>query len=71
LKEAKKVLLSSNRYHQLSEVLTILSPNTSSSIVPEWIVDTYASRNWVEFFNREAKKRLARTKEYQVRDKEV
>ncbi|HEY9782599.1 MAG TPA: IS701 family transposase [Leptolyngbyaceae cyanobacterium] len=43
--------------------------NVSSSIVnPEWIVDTYASRNWVEVFYREAKGWLG-LKEYQVRDK--
>lgn len=29
--------------------------NVSSSIVtPQWIVDTYGSRNWVEVFYREA-----------------
>jgi hypothetical protein len=43
--------------------------NVSSSIVtPEWIVDTYAQRNWVEVFYREAKGWLG-LKEYQVRDK--
>ncbi len=43
--------------------------NVSSSIVnPEWIVNTYGSRNWVEVFYREAKGRLG-LKEYQVRDK--
>ena len=43
--------------------------NVSSSIAnPEWIVDTYGSRNWVEVFYREAKGWLG-LKEYQVRDK--
>ncbi len=43
--------------------------NVSSSIVtPEWIVDTYYQRNWVEVFYREAKGWLG-LKEYQVRDK--
>jgi len=43
--------------------------NVSTSIVsPKWIVDTYAQRNWVEVFYREAKRWL-RLKEYQVRDK--
>ncbi len=43
--------------------------NVSSSIVtPEWIVDTYSQRNWVEVFYREAKGWLG-LKEYQVRDK--
>jgi SRSO17 transposase len=43
--------------------------NVSSSIVtPNWIVDTYGARNWVEVFYREAKGWLG-LKEYQVRDK--
>ena len=43
--------------------------NVSSSIVtPQWIVDTYSSRNWVEVFYREAKGWLG-LKEYQVRGK--
>ena len=43
--------------------------NVSSSIVtPQWIVDAYSSRNWVEVFYREAKGWLG-LKEYQVRDK--
>jgi SRSO17 transposase len=43
--------------------------NVSSSIVtPQWIVDTYSQRNWVEVFYREAKGWLG-LKEYQVREK--
>jgi hypothetical protein len=43
--------------------------NVSTSIVsPEWIVNTYSQRNWVEVFYREAKGWLG-LKEYQVRDK--
>ena len=43
--------------------------NVSLSIVtPQWIVDTYGHRNWVEVFYREAKGWLG-LKEYQVRDK--
>jgi hypothetical protein len=42
--------------------------NVSTSIVtPEWIVQTYSQRNWVEVFYREAKGWLG-LKEYQVRD---
>ena len=42
--------------------------NVSSSLVtPQWIVDTYGQRNWVEVFYREAKGWLG-LKEYQVRD---
>jgi len=43
--------------------------NVSAKIVtPEWIVNTYSQRNWVEVFYREAKGWLG-LKEYQVRDK--
>lgn len=43
--------------------------NVSGSIVtPQWLVDTYGKRNWVEVFYREAKEWLG-LKEYQVRDK--
>jgi hypothetical protein len=43
--------------------------NVSSSIVtPQWIVDTYGARNWVEVFYPEAKGWLG-LKEYQVREK--
>lgn len=43
--------------------------NVSSPIVtPQWIVNTYGQRNWVEVFYREAKGWLG-LKEYQVRDK--
>jgi hypothetical protein len=36
-------------------------------VTPQWIVDTYLQRNWVEVFYREAKGWLG-LKEYQVRD---
>jgi hypothetical protein len=46
-----------------------LITNVSSSIVtPQWIVDTYSQRNWVEVFYREPKGWLG-LKEYQVGDK--
>lgn len=46
-----------------------LITNVESEIVtPQWIVDTYSQRNWVEVFYREAKGWLG-LKEYQVRDK--
>lgn len=39
-----------------------------TNVTPQWIVDTYSQRNWVEVFYREAKGWLG-LKEYQVRDK--
>ena len=44
--------------------------NVEPSIVtPQWVVDTYSERNWVEVFYREAKGWLG-LKEYQIRGKE-
>jgi hypothetical protein len=40
----------------------------SSIVTPQWIVDTYSQRNWVEVVYREAKGWLG-LKEYQVGDK--
>ncbi len=43
--------------------------NVEPSIVtPQWVVDTYSQRNWVEVFYREAKGWLG-LKEYQIREK--
>ena len=39
-----------------------------SIVTPQWVVDTYSQRNWVEVFYREAKGWLG-LKEYQIRGK--
>ena len=50
-----------------AEDIDYLITNVEGEIVTEqWIVDTYAQRNWVEVFYREAKGWLG-LKEYQVR----
>ena len=46
-------------------LITNVSPDLAT---PQWFVDTYSKRNWVEVFYREAKGWLG-LKEYQVRDK--
>ena len=52
-----------------AEDIDYLITNVEGEIVTEsWIVETYAQRNWVEVFYREAKGWLG-LKEYQVRDK--
>jgi hypothetical protein len=40
---------------------------SSSTVTPQWIVNTYSQRNWVEVVDREAKGWLG-LKEYQVGD---
>ncbi|MGV2827939.1 IS701 family transposase [Myxosarcina sp. GI1(2024)] len=52
-----------------AEDIDYLLTNVEGEIVTEqWIVQTYAQRNWIEVFYREAKGWLG-LKEYQVRDK--
>ena len=41
---------------------------TTPKVTPQWVVETYSQRNWVEVFYREAKGWLG-LKEYQVRHK--
>jgi SRSO17 transposase len=56
-------------FFEEADDIDYLMTNVESEIVsPQWIVDTYSSRNWVEVFYREAKGWLG-LKEYQVRDK--
>ena len=43
-----------------------MSGSQPSIVTPQWIVDTYSQRNWVEVFYREAKGWLG-LKEYQSR----
>lgn len=56
-------------FFEEADDIDYLMTNVESEIIsPQWIVDTYSSRNWVEVFYREAKGWLG-LKEYQVRDK--
>jgi SRSO17 transposase len=53
---------------QASDIDYFITNISSSTVTPQWVVDTYSQRNWVEVFYREAKGWLG-LKEYQVRDK--
>ena len=55
-------------FSQATDIDYFITNISSSIVTPQWIVDTYSSRNWVEVFYREAKGWLG-LKEYQVRDK--
>ena len=62
------IVMNAATFSQATDI-DYFTTNVSSSIVtPEWIVNTYGERNWVEVFYREAKGWLG-LKEYQVRDK--
>jgi SRSO17 transposase len=70
LKEIRSVaiVMNANTFSESTDIdyfITNVNPNL---VTPEWIVETYSQRNWVEVFYREAKGWLG-LKEYQVRHK--
>lgn len=55
-------------FFQATDIDYFITNCSTSIVTPEWIVNIYSQRNWVEVFYREAKGWLG-LKEYQVRDK--
>lgn len=62
------IVMNANNFDQATDVDYFITNVSASVVTPEWIVNTYSQRNWVEVFYREAKGFLG-LKEYQVRDK--
>lgn len=62
------IVMNAETFCQASDIDYFITNIDSSIVTPQWIVDTYSSRNWVEVFYREAKGWLG-LKEYQVREK--
>ncbi|BCL35779.1 hypothetical protein NSMS1_22260 [Nostoc sp. MS1] len=62
------IVMNAATFSQATDIDYFITNVDSSIVTPEWIVDTYSSRNWVEVFYREAKGWLG-LREYQVRDK--
>lgn len=62
------IVMNASTFDQASDIDYFITNASSSIVTPEWIVNTYSQRNWVEVFYREAKGWLG-LKEYQVRDK--
>lgn len=62
------IVMNASSFEQASELDYFITNVDSSKATAEWIVTTYAQRNWVEVFYREAKGWLGLS-EYQVRDK--
>jgi hypothetical protein len=54
-------------FSQATDIEYFMTNVSSSVVTPQWIVDTYSPRNWVEVVYREAKGWLG-LKEYQVGD---
>ena len=62
------IVMNAATFSQATDINYFITNISSSLVTPQWIVDTYSQRNWVEVFYREAKGWLG-LKEYQVRDK--
>lgn len=62
------IVMNAPTFSQATDIDYFITNASSSIVTPQWIVDTYGSRNWVEVFYREAKGWLG-LKEYQVREK--
>jgi SRSO17 transposase len=62
------IVMNAATFSQATDIDYFITNVSSSIVTPEWIVNTYGERNWVEVFYREAKGWLG-LKEYQVRDK--
>ncbi|HEY9743268.1 MAG TPA: IS701 family transposase [Coleofasciculaceae cyanobacterium] len=61
------IVMNASTFDQASEIDYFITNIGSSTATAEWIVSTYAQRNWVEVFYREAKGWLGLS-EYQIRD---
>jgi len=61
------IVMNASTFDQASDVDYFVANVDSTIATPDWIVTTYAQRNWVEVFYREAKGWLGLS-EYQVRD---
>jgi SRSO17 transposase len=62
------IVMNASTFSESTDIDYFITNVSSSIVTPEWIVNTYSQRNWVEVFYREAKGWLG-LKEYQVRDK--
>jgi SRSO17 transposase len=62
------IVMNAETFSEATDIDYFITNVGSSIVTPQWIVDTYSQRNWVEVFYREAKGWLG-LKEYQVRDK--
>ncbi|MFP3324994.1 IS701 family transposase, partial [Planococcus sp. SIMBA_160] len=69
--EGKKriaIIMNAKTFSQATEIDYFVTNVEAQKVTPEWVINTYSQRNWVEVFYREAKGNLG-LREYQVRDK--
>lgn len=67
-KRSIAIVMNADTFSQATDIDYFITNVSRSIITPEWIVTTYAQRNWVDVFYRETKSFLG-LKEYQVRSK--
>lgn len=67
-KRSIAIVMNAATFSQATDIDYFITNVSASIVTPEWIVNTYSQRNWVEVFYREAKGWLG-LREYQVRDK--
>jgi SRSO17 transposase len=62
------IVMNASTFDEATDVDYFITNVDSNKVTPQWVVETYSQRNWVEVFYREAKGWLG-LKEYQVRHK--
>ena len=62
------IVMNKPTFDEATDIDYFLTNQEGDIVTPQWVVETYAQRNWVEVFYREAKGWLG-LKEYQVRHK--
>ena len=62
------IVMNDSTFQDAKDIDYFITNVDPSIVTPQWIVDTYSQRNWVEVFYREVKGWLG-LKEYQVRTK--
>ena len=62
------IVMNASSVEKATDIHYFITNVKADKVTPQWVVNTYTQRNWVEVFYREAKGWLG-LREYQVRDK--
>ena len=62
------IVMNADTFEEATDIDYFITNVNPTKVTPQWVVETYSQRNWVEVFYREAKGWLG-LKEYQVRHK--
>ncbi len=63
------IVMNASSWEEATDIDYFITNVQAEKVTPQWVVETYSPRNWVEVFYREAKGWLG-LREYQVREKE-